>query len=151
MRHVVCHVLCCSQCLGEKGLVNHNPKSAHGGTVSNFPERRAFVAPVFSVAGYQRLALLGALLLRGLSASSICCYQDTFFKAVVKMKFQHRKAVCLISVGDALLEVKFLIYEVSMEYTSYNKNCSLTCGSTVKRDWKRWHILDTQLLKVVLY
>lgn len=67
------------------------------------------------------------------------------------MKFQYMKAVCLISVSNALLEVEFLVYEVSMEYTSYNKNCSLTCGSTVKSDWKRWHILNTQLLKMVLY
>lgn len=42
------------------------------------------------------------------------------------MEFQYMKAVCLISVGNALLEVEFLVYEISMEYTSYNKNCSLT-------------------------
>lgn len=59
--------------------------------------------------------------------------------------------MCLISTGNALLEVELLMYKISMEYTSYNKNCSLTCGSTVKSDWKRWHILNTQLLKEVLY
>lgn len=53
--------------------------------------------------------------------------------------------MCLISVGNALLEVELLIYEISMEYTSYNNNCSLTCDSTVGSDWKRWHILNTQL------
>lgn len=59
--------------------------------------------------------------------------------------------MCLISTGNALLEVELLMYKISMEYTSYNKNCSLTCGSTVKSDWKRWHILNTQLVKEVLY
>lgn len=59
--------------------------------------------------------------------------------------------MCPISVGNALLEVELLIYKVCMEYTSYNKNCSMTCRSTVRSDWKRRHILNTQLLEVVLY
>lgn len=60
------------------------------------------------------------------------------------------KAVCQISVANLLLEVEFVIYEVSMEYASYNKNCSLTCGSTAKRDWKRWHALNTHFFQIVL-
>lgn len=89
--------------------------------------------------------MLGALLLRGLFASNICSYQGAIF-------FQwgyHMKAVCQISVANAVVEVEFLIYKVGMEYASYNKNCLLTRRTTVKSDWKRWHILYT-FFKIVL-
>lgn len=129
---------CVAASVWKKSLVHSNTKIISWlAYFQPSKEKRFYSTSVFS-GWLKEVSFVGSIIVK-----RFICFWHVFSQgAIFFQRGYHMKAVCQISVANAVLEVEFLIYKVGMEYASYNKNCLLTCGTTVKSDWKRWHILN---------